>query len=92
MPIYSYRCLECNQVDEHVLPIKERDGLQLCSVCNNAMYREMGVPHFKMTISDYEAARKVMEDDQLTRDPAVVKSAMKRIHYDRSVFQGGLCT
>lgn len=85
MPIYSYHCPLCDVDTELVLPMSKRNDIHKHD-CGMVMQRTMGVPHFKIPMSDYEAARAVMEDDRLPRNPAVTKAAMKRIHYDRSIF------
>jgi len=42
MPIYEF-CCECGKEKEVILPVQERNELQIC-VCGKAMQRKMSVP------------------------------------------------
>lgn len=43
MPIYQYRCPECQNEVEAILPIQDRDNIRICD-CGGNMERLMSVP------------------------------------------------
>jgi len=85
MPIYHFRCKKCGYDEDILLPMEQRNEPRH-HTCGEVMARIISTPRFKMVKSDSEAAYEAMNDDNLSRNPAVRDAMTKKLHYNRSVF------
>lgn len=47
MPIYRYKCPQCHNEDEQLLPIEDRDKLLVCK-CGGTLERLMSITTFRI--------------------------------------------
>lgn len=44
MPVYEYKCQDCEISEEHFRLMDNRDELPSCSMCHTSMQRQIGAP------------------------------------------------
>lgn len=73
MPIYTYRCKQCNTEEEVILPISDRDNIR--THCDSEMQRIIEVPRLVLM----KQTGKGMALDALnSKDTAHMKSTQKQ--------------
>ncbi len=48
MPIYEFRCVECDEVSEEMLSFKDKTKTIKCPICNNKSERIMSLGSFHL--------------------------------------------
>ena len=48
MPLYSYHCVECDEVYENIRTIEQRDIKLVCPICNDRCCRIMDLSSFQL--------------------------------------------
>ena len=48
MPIYEFRCVECDEVSEEMLSFKDKTKTIKCQICNNKSERIMSLGSFHL--------------------------------------------
>ena len=48
MPIYEFRCIECDEVSEEMLSFKDKTKTIKCPICNNKSERIMSLGSFHL--------------------------------------------
>ena len=48
MPIYEFRCIECDEVSEKILSFKDKTKTIKCPICNNKSERIMSLGSFHL--------------------------------------------
>jgi putative FmdB family regulatory protein len=63
MPIYSYRCARCHQLEDHVREPKDRNNLAVCPDCGGLAYRAIGEEKPRMLIFETYWDQHLANDD-----------------------------
>jgi putative FmdB family regulatory protein len=63
MPIYDYKCENCNVKLTTRLPMDSRDDPQQCEICNQRMFRLIGVPAVRFKGSGFYSNDKKADDE-----------------------------
>ncbi len=74
MPIYVYRCPECNKIEEVLLPMSDKDNIRIH--CNSDMVRLMTMP-FPPIMK--KTGRGMALDSLNSRDTNFMKPEYKRL-------------
>ncbi len=73
MPIYTYRCNQCNTEEEVILPISDRDNIR--SHCGIDMQRIIEVPHLVVM---KQTGREMALNSLNSKDTAHMKPQQKQ--------------